>query len=93
MDIPALPKTKRVCQKPVPLLERLVLTHSNQGDLVVDPFAGFGTTGIAAIKHNRSFRGCDSDTDAVLTANKLIASELANGKDRQVQTQEIQSAC
>jgi DNA modification methylase len=37
----------------------LVKTHSNPGDLVVDPFAGYGTTGIVALKTGRRFLGCE----------------------------------
>ena len=41
------------------LMTRLVLTHSNPDDLVVDPFAGYGTTGIAALAAGRRFQGCE----------------------------------
>ena len=44
-------------QKPVDLLEWFVLSFTNPGDLVVDPFAGSGSTGEAAVKHNRRFVG------------------------------------
>jgi len=60
-DIPELMRPKRVCQKPLPLVERLVLTHSNAGDLVIDPFAGTGVTIEAALKHGRRANGCDAD--------------------------------
>lgn len=42
-------------QKPVKLLERIVKMYSNSGDLVVDPFAGSGTTGRACLKLNRNY--------------------------------------
>jgi DNA modification methylase len=42
-------------QKPVKLLERIVRLYSNEGELVLDPFAGSGTTGHAASLHNRNY--------------------------------------
>lgn len=42
-------------QKPLALLERIVLASSQEGDLVLDPFAGTGTTAHAAAKHHRKF--------------------------------------
>lgn len=46
-------------QIPEPIMERIILGHSNPGDLVVDPFVGTGTTGAMAIKHGRPFIGFD----------------------------------
>ena len=48
-------------QKPVELLRALVRTYSKPGELVVDPFAGSGSTGVAAIAEGRRFVGWDSD--------------------------------
>ena len=42
-------------QKPVKLLERIVLMMSNEGELILDPFAGSGTTGRASINLNRKY--------------------------------------
>jgi DNA modification methylase len=42
-------------QKPVKLIERIIIMFSNEGDLVLDPFAGSGTTGRACINTNRNF--------------------------------------
>lgn len=48
-------------QKPIPLLRWLVRTYSNPGDLVVDPFAGSGSCGAAALgDESRRWRGWDS---------------------------------
>ena len=55
-------KTERVdypTQKPLALLERIILASSNPGDLVADFFCGSGTTLIAAEKLGRSWLGCD----------------------------------
>ncbi|WP_051420955.1 DNA-methyltransferase [[Mycoplasma] imitans] len=48
-------------QKPVELMEKLILMFSNENDLVLDCFMGSGSTGVAAIKHNRKFIGCELD--------------------------------
>ena len=47
-------------QKPVALLERIIKASSNEGDMVLDPFAGSGTTLIAAELHNRRWFGIDA---------------------------------
>ena len=52
-------KTAHPCQFPVGLIERLVLSLTNKGELVFDPFAGSGSTGVAAIIHGRAFWGCE----------------------------------
>ncbi len=59
-------------QKPVDLFSDLVLQHSNKGDLVIDPFMGSGTTGVAAIENNRRFKGCDIDKTYTNRARQRI---------------------
>lgn len=46
-------------QKSVPMTEELIIKHSNHGDVVLDMFAGSGTTGVAAILRGRQFVGCE----------------------------------
>lgn len=46
-------------QKPVEILQRIIVNSSQIGDLVIDPFAGSGSTGVAAIASDRRFAGCD----------------------------------
>lgn len=72
-DIPELMRPRRTCEKPVPLMERLVLTHSNPGDMVLDLFAGVGVTGVACKRRGRNFVGCDIDENWVAQGNKDIA--------------------
>ena len=50
-------------QKPIALLERIIKANTNPGDLVVDCFAGSGSTMVAAANTGRSFTGCDFDKD------------------------------
>jgi adenine-specific DNA-methyltransferase len=52
-------KTLHPCQFPVELIERLVLSMTNEDDWVLDPFLGTGTSIIAAIKHNRRGMGAE----------------------------------
>jgi len=92
-EIPYLnPKAKeRVgypTQKPIILLERIIEIASNEGDVVLDPFCGSGTTLVAAKLLNRKYIGIDASKDAIqLTKARLenpIKSEsqlLQNGKD------------
>ncbi|OIQ51126.1 Modification methylase RsrI [Pseudodesulfovibrio hydrargyri] len=54
-------KTEHPCQFPVGLVERLVLSLTNEGDNVLDPYLGVGSSAIAALKHNRNAYGCDVD--------------------------------
>jgi site-specific DNA-methyltransferase (adenine-specific) len=60
---PAREKTlgRHPTQKPLALLERLVLACTLPGDLILDPFVGSGTTGVAAVSNGRNFIGFDSD--------------------------------
>ena len=53
-------KTIHPCQFPVELVERLVLSMTNAGDAVLDPYMGVGSTIIAALKHDRAAYGCDN---------------------------------
>jgi len=48
-------RTKHPTQKPLKLIEQLIYKHSNECDIVVDCFAGSGTTGVACQKLNRNF--------------------------------------
>jgi site-specific DNA-methyltransferase (adenine-specific) len=60
------------CQLPIHLLERLILMSTDEGDIVLDPFVGTGTTIIAAKRLGRKFIGIDLDDKYVsITTNKL----------------------
>lgn len=71
-------KTVHPCQFPVALVERLVLALTNEGDSVLDPYMGVGSTAIAALKHNRHAYGCDIMQEYVDVANERIG-ELFDG--------------
>ena len=66
---------KHPTQKPVALIKRCLRATTNEGDLVFDPFAGSGATGVAAIELGRRFVLCENDsTYAELITNKLDAT-------------------
>ncbi len=52
---------KHPTQKPVDLLKRIVLASTNKGDLILDPFTGSSTTGLAAYLYGRKFIGIDTE--------------------------------
>jgi site-specific DNA-methyltransferase (adenine-specific) len=63
------------CQLPIHLLERLLLMSSDEGDIVLDPFIGTGTTALAAKKLGRKFVGIDIDLKYVEITNKKLDIE------------------
>lgn len=74
--IPAVGMWEKTCgkhptQKPLRLLYRILLASTNEGDTVLDPFAGSGTTGIAAYLLGRKFIGIEQEDDFVkLSCNR-----------------------
>ena len=89
-------------QKPVALLEKVITTCSNEGDLVLDCFMGSGTTMVSAQKLNRRWIGCDINKGAIITTterlNKIIneqgnktAFKVLNVNHYEVFTNEIQA--
>jgi adenine-specific DNA-methyltransferase len=78
-------KTEHPCQFPVALVKRLILALTNEGDLVVDPFMGVGTTAIAALQTNRRSAGCDAVAAYTATARRRVRlamrGELRTRKD------------
>lgn len=72
-------KTSHPCQYPVELVERLVLSMSNAGDSVFDPYIGVGSTAIAALKHGRRAYGCDIVGEYIEIAYERIVA-LLNGE-------------
>lgn len=67
-------------EKPIELLRYLIRTYSNEGDLVLDNFAGSGSTCIAAIRENRKFIGMEMDNHFFEVADERIKNELREPK-------------
>ena len=67
-------KTNRVhpTQKPVDLLEYLIKTYTNEGELVLDFTMGSGSTGVAALNTNRKFIGIELDEKYFDIAKKRL---------------------
>jgi site-specific DNA-methyltransferase (adenine-specific) len=86
-SIPSTPKNEKrhglhPTQKPLELLRRLVAMCSNEGDTVLDPFCGSGTTGVACVLLQRNFIGIDLVKDYTqLTIKRMKAANENNAKD------------
>ena len=64
---------KHPTQKPLELLRRVVLASTKKGDVVLDPFTGSSTTGLAAVAHGRKFIGVDLEKDYLELSKKRFA--------------------
>lgn len=60
-------------QKPVTLMKRIILDHTQIGATVFDPFMGSGTTGVACVRTGRKFIGCEIDPTYYAIAQRRIA--------------------
>jgi site-specific DNA-methyltransferase (adenine-specific) len=67
---------KHPTQKPVQLLERIILASTIKGNFIFDPFSGSSTTGVAAIKLKRKFIGCEIEDDFVELSSKRLISAI-----------------
>ena len=81
-DIPAVinvsaERTGYPTQKPLALLDRIVRASSNEGDLVLDPFCGSGTTLVAAQRLGRRWIGIDANAEAVQVARRRMSDASA----------------
>lgn len=65
-------KTEHPCQYPIELVERCILALSNEEDWVLDPFAGVGSTMLAAIKNNRKVLGIELYEKYIKTGEERI---------------------
>lgn len=70
-------KTGYATQKPLGIMERIIKVHTNRDDLVLDFFAGSGTTGEAAAKHGRRFILIDSNHDALEVMERRLAKFMS----------------
>jgi len=71
-----MPTTKKgklhISQKPSLYLEKLITNSSKEGDIILDPFMGSGSTGVACINTNRNFIGIEKDDKYFKIAKKRI---------------------
>jgi site-specific DNA-methyltransferase (adenine-specific) len=74
---------KHPTQKPLKLLERIILASTVKNDLIFDPFSGSSTTGIAAVKLNRLFIGCELEDKYLSLSVKRLKDFIRNKKNLQ----------
>lgn len=67
-------KTIHPCQFPIELVERCVLALTNENDWVFDPYAGAGSSLIAALKHNRRVIGSEKESEYIALARERLDS-------------------
>lgn len=65
--------TEHPTQKPVELMKWLIESYSNEGDTILDPFMGSGTTGVACVQTGRNFIGIEIDPTYYAIAERRIA--------------------
>src|SRR5712692_5597639 len=67
---------KHPTQKPVALLERILLASTNEGDLVLDPFSGSGTTLLTSFRLRRHALGCELSAEFLSLSVRRLCSEM-----------------
>lgn len=72
-------KEQHPTEKPPSLAAFFIRLHTQPGDLVLDPFCGSGSTGVAALKHNRDFLGIELNPEYCAMAERRIAPAMAQG--------------
>lgn len=82
-------KTLHPCQFPVGLVERLVLSMTEENDTVFDPFMGVGSAGVASLIHNRNFVGVDNVAEYVEVANERLKRATKGQEKYRVHNKEI----
>jgi len=73
---------KHPTQKPESLLERIILAATNEGDIVLDPFNGSGTSGVAAIRNRRKYVGIELDKTFISLTQERLADVLEDLSNR-----------
>jgi site-specific DNA-methyltransferase (adenine-specific) len=68
---------KHPTQKPIELLERIVKASTRTGDIILDPFSGSATTGIAAYKEGRQYIGIELEEEYLKTSIKRLKDEFS----------------
>ncbi len=59
-------------QKPLELMQWILINYTKEGDTIFDPFMGSGTTGVACVQTGRNFIGCEIDKGYFAIAEKRI---------------------
>lgn len=80
LNAPAGQAKRHPCEKPVALLRRIVRVSSRTGDLVIDPFMGSGSTGVACAEEGRRFCGCEISPRYFAAAEERINALRGAGR-------------
>lgn len=67
---------KHPTQKPIELLDRIVLASTRTGDIILDPFTGSSTTGVAVVREKRQFIGIELEEEYLKVSEKRLKDEL-----------------
>ena len=67
---------KHPTQKPEYLLERIILASTEEGQVILDPFCGSGTTGVEAVRYGRKFIGIDASEEYMEISKKRLEKVL-----------------
>lgn len=78
---------KHPTQKPLALLERIILSSTHREDLVFDPFSGSSTTGVAAIVTGRKFIGSELEEEFITLSKKRLQSALRRAQSDLIGTE------
>ena len=70
-------RTEHPTQKPLYLTEKLITVHSNEGDIILDPFLGSGTTAVASLNTGRFFIGIEKEPKYVEIARQRVEQAQA----------------
>lgn len=68
-------RTSHPTQKSLQLMENIINIHTNPNDVILDPFMGSGTTGVAALKNKRKFIGVEIDKEYFDIAKRRLMNE------------------
>lgn len=84
-EIGAPPKEEKLygkhpTQKPLALLTRIILASTREGEIVLDPFNGSGSTGIAAVRTGRKYIGIDTEKEYLELTKKRLKDEVPSGR-------------
>ncbi|ATD31151.1 DNA methyltransferase [Macrococcus sp. IME1552] len=71
---------KHPTQKPLYVLEKIIKASTKEGDLILDPFMGSGTTGVASRKLNRKFIGFEQEKEYIELSKERILNTLYQGE-------------
>lgn len=69
---------KHPTQKPLYLLERIIKASTNEGALVLDPFCGSSTTGVAALSLERRYIGIDNNLEFIELSKRRLINEISS---------------